>query len=261
MAEVTKYPPGTPSWADLGTPDIDASARFYSGMFGWQIDEVGPVEETGGYRIATLRGKRVAGLGPLMGEGQPTAWSTYIAVDDADKTAALVGDNGGQVLMAPMDVMQAGRMAVFMDPTGAAFSIWQAGDTIGAELVNEPGTMSWNELATRDAERAKEFYASAFGWTWQAMDEGESYWMLLVNGRVSGGLMPMGDQFPPEVPAHWMVYFAVDDADASADKAKSLGGTVMVPPTDIPPGRFSVIQDPQGAAFTVIKLLQPDPAP
>jgi uncharacterized protein len=262
MAEVTKYPPGTPSWVDLASPDIEGSARFYSKLFGWQVNEAGPVEETGGYRIATLRDKSVAGMSPPMGgEGQPPAWNTYISVDDVDKTTAFVSDNGGQVLMGPMDVMDAGRMAVYMDPTGAVVSAWQPGNHIGAQLVNEPGALSWNELATRDVDRAKEFYSNVFGWTWQPMDESQSYWMLEVNGRVSGGLMPMGDQFPPEVPNHWMVYFAVADTDASAEKAKGLGATVMVPPTDIPPGRFAALTDPQGAAFTIIKLEQPDGAP
>ena len=162
-----------------------------------------------------------------MGEGQPPSWTTYVSVDDADKTAARVTEAGGQVLVEPMDVMAAGRMAVFMDPTGAAFSIWQPGETIGAQLVNEPGTLCWNELATRDAEAAKTFYSHVFDWTWQPMAvDGPEYWMIEVGGRVSGGLMPMvGDMWPADLPSHWMTYFAVDDADASAARVTELGGS------------------------------------
>jgi predicted enzyme related to lactoylglutathione lyase len=202
-------------------------------------------------------------MGPLMGEGQPPSWTTYVSVDDADKTAARVTEAGGQVLMEAMDVMAAGRMAVFMDPTGAAFSIWQPGETIGAQLVNEPGTLCWNELATRDAGAAKTFYSHVFDWTWQPMAPGgPEYWMLEVAGRVSGGLMPMvGDMWPADMPSHWMTYFAVDDSAASATQVSELGGAVMVPPTDIPPGRFAVVNDPHGAVFSILKLNQADPAP
>jgi uncharacterized protein len=263
MPEVTKYPAGTPSWVDLGSPDPDASASFYGDLFGWTIVEAGPVEETGGYRMCHLRDKIVAGLGPLMGEGQRPSWTTYVSVDDADKTAARVTEAGGQVLVEPMDVMAAGRMAVFVDPTGAMFSIWQPGETIGAQLVNEPGTLCWNELATRDAETAKSFYSHVFDWTWQRMDgDGPEYWMFEVSSRVSGGLMPMvGDMWPADLPSHWMTYFAVDDADVSAARVTELGGSVIVPPTDIPPGRFAVVNDPHGAAFSILKLKQADPAP
>ena len=263
MPEVTKYPAGTPSWVDLGSPDPDAAASFYGDLFGWKVVQVEPVEETGGYRMCHLRDNIVAGLGPLMGEGQPPSWTTYVSVDDADKTAARVSEAGGQVLVEPMDVMAAGRMAVFMDPTGAVFSIWQPGETIGAQLVNEPGTLCWNELATRDAETAKNFYSHVFDWTWQPMAvDGPEYWMFEVGGRVSGGLMPMvGDMWPADLPSHWMTYFAVDDADASAAKVTELGGNVSVPPTDIPPGRFAVVSDPHGAVFSILKLDQADPAP
>lgn len=264
MPEVTKYPAGTPSWVDLGSPDPDASASFYSDLFGWTVEDAGPVEETGGYRMCMLRDKYVAGLGPLMGEGQPPSWTTYVSVDDADKTAARVTEAGGQVLVEPMDVMTAGRMAVFMDSVGAAFSIWQPADHIGAQLVNEPGALCWNELTTRDADTAKSFYSQVFDWTWQGMDlgGGTEYWMFQVAGRASGGLMPMvGDEWPADLPSHWMTYFAVDDADASAARVTELGGIVMVPPTDIPPGRFSVVNDPHGAVFTILKLTQADPAP
>ena len=263
MPEVTRYPAGTPSWVDLGSPDPDASATFYGELFGWTVEEAGPVEETGGYRMCRLGDKYVAGLGPLMGEGQPPSWTTYISVDDADATTSKVTEAGGQVLVAPMDVLTAGRMAVLMDSVGAAFSIWQPGEHIGAQLVNEPGTLCWNELTTRDADAAKSFYAHVFGWTWQRMDpEGPEYWLIQVGDRPSGGLMPMiGDEWPADLPSHWMTYFAVDDTDASAARVTELGGSVSVPPTDIPPGRFAVVNDPHGAVFSILKLERPDPAP
>ncbi len=262
MPEVTKYPPGTPSWGDLGTTDVDASARFYRGLFGWSVEEAGDPELTGGYRMATLQGKPVAGIGPMMSEGQPPAWTTYITVDDADKTAAQVAEAGGQTLLEPMEVLTVGRMAIFLDPTGAAFAVWQPRDHIGAGLVNDPGAMCWNELTTRDVEAAKAFYSQVFGWTWEAMPmEGFTYWMFQVGGRGVGGLMTMDDNWPAEVPAHWMLYFAVDDCDASAAKAGELGGNVSVPPTDIAVGRFSVLNDPHGAVFSVIKLNETDTGP
>ena len=260
MPEVTKYPAGTPSWVDLASPDVDRSLDFYGQLLGWTFDEGSP--ETGGYRMARKGGKSVAGVAPLM-EGQPPAWTTYISVDDADKTAAAVGEAGGQVLMEPMDVMNFGRMAIFMDPTGAAIAVWQPRDHIGSELVNEPGAVVWNELATRDADAAKEFYSAVFGWNWTLMSpDGDAYWLFLVGERTTGGLMPMvGDMWPPEIPSHWMVYFDVDDADAAAAKVTELGGSVTVPPTDIPPGRFAVVNDPSGAVFSIIAVTQPDPAP
>jgi predicted enzyme related to lactoylglutathione lyase len=262
MPEVTRYPAGTPSWADLGTPDVDTSVRFYQGLFGWSIEEAGDPELTGGYRMAMLRDKAVAGIGPIMNEGQPPAWTTYITVDDADKTAAQVAEAGGQALFEPMDVLTVGRMGMFLDPTGSAFAVWQPRDHIGAGLVNEAGAMCWNELATRDAEAAKAFYSQVFGWTWEGMPmDGITYWMFQVDGRVVGGVVTMDENWPAEVPAHWMVYFNVDDCDASAAKAAELGGSVSVPPTDIPVGRFAVINDPHGAVFSMIKLEQADPGP
>jgi uncharacterized protein len=262
MPDVTHYPPGTPSWVDLSSPDIDASAAFYGALLGWNVVEAGPVEETGGYRMAFLRDKPVSGMGPAMGEGQPPSWTTYMTVEDADKTAAAVAEAGGQTLLEPMDVLTVGRTAIFLDPTGAAFAVWQPRDHIGAGVVNEPGALCWNELTTRDAEAAKSFYSQVFGWTWEPVPMDEiTYSMFQVDGRVAGGLVTMNDQWPPEIPAHWMVYFAVDDCDASAAKVSELGGAVSVPPTDIPPGRFAVVNDPHGAMFSVIALVQADGGP
>jgi predicted enzyme related to lactoylglutathione lyase len=257
MPNVDSYAPGTPSWIDLGSPDLDASIAFYGGLFGWVATEAGPAEETGGYRMFSLEGRVVAGLGPQQAPGPPY-WTTYIAVTDVDVTSAKVAAAGGKVIMPPMDVMTAGRMAVFADPEGAVFSVWQAGEHHGAQVVNEPGTLIWNELTCRQPDQAKTFYGAVFGWKANEVDSGGNpYTEWLLDGKGVGGMMPMiGDQWPgPDVmPAHWMVYFAVADTDAAAARCAELGGQVPVPPTDIPPGRFAVLNDPQGAHFSVIKM-------
>ncbi|HEX3648672.1 MAG TPA: VOC family protein, partial [Pseudonocardiaceae bacterium] len=169
--EMTSYQPGTPSWVDLAASDVNAAAEFYSALFGWHVPEGMP--EAGGYRIAELRGRPVAGIGPQMQAGMPPNWATYIDSSDIDATAKLVAEAGGQTYLAPMDVMEAGRMAVFADPSGAAFSVWQAGQHKGAGIVNEPGSLSWNELATRQPDVAIPFYQQVFGWQGQTHDMGE----------------------------------------------------------------------------------------
>jgi predicted enzyme related to lactoylglutathione lyase len=252
MPERTEYAPGTPSWIDIGT-DVEAAKRFYTGLFGWDAQDAGPVEETGGYGFFLKNGKMVAGYGPQQSPGPPF-WSTYVSVSDADETAGKVKANGGQVLMDPMDVMAAGRMAVFQDPTGAFFSVWQPGEHKGAQLVNEPGTLSWNELNTRDVDAAKRFYSAVFGWNCETMEMGPiTYTEIKLDGSPTAGMTDMRN-VPDEVPPHWLVYFAVDDTDATVKKAKELGGSVLVPPMDIPPGRFAVVADDNGAHFAVIKM-------
>jgi predicted enzyme related to lactoylglutathione lyase len=248
-----EYVHGVPIWIDLGTPDVAKAAQFYGSLFGWTADE--PQPEAGGYTMFRKDGKMVAGVGPLMSEQQPVAWSTYLTSDDADDTAAKVREAGGTVLVEPMDVMDAGRMAFFMDPTGAAFGIWQPGLHKGAELVNEPGALTWNELATRDVEGAKAFYNKVFGITGETRPfGGTSYTELKVGERLVGGLREMGEMDPPSVPPHWLVYFAVGDTDASVATVTEKGGNVLLPPMTIDPGRFSIVTDPQGATFAVIAL-------
>ncbi|HEY2766376.1 MAG TPA: VOC family protein [Pseudonocardiaceae bacterium] len=250
--QIDSYEPGTPCWVDLGSPDPAAAAAFYSGLFGWEPVDQGP--EAGGYRMAYLRDRPVAGLGPQQQPGRPY-WTTYVSVSDADAMAKGVRAAGGQVHLDPMDVLDAGRMAMFADSTGAPFAVWQPRAHTGAGLVNEPGAMCWNELATRDAPGAKSFYQAALGWTATDQEMGPvTYTEWKLGDRTIAGMMPMDDTWPPEVPAHWMVYFAVDDTDAAAARAEELGGTISVPPTDIPPGRFAVLNDPHGAVFSVIKL-------
>jgi predicted enzyme related to lactoylglutathione lyase len=194
---------------------------------------------------------------PLMQEGQPPAWTTYISVADADATAAAVGDAGGTVIAEPMDVMDLGRMAVFADPTGAVFGIWQPGTFAGAGLVNEPGGISWNELNTRDVDSARAFYGAVFGWTFdeQDMGGGETYSMIVLGERPVGGMLDLAARGVPEqIPAHWQVYLGVDDTDATIAAAKERGGSLMLEPVDIPFGRFAILTDPQGASFAVIAL-------
>ena len=250
-----EYKPGTPSWIELASPDTDASAAFYNELMGWNATEPGP-EETGGYRMFQQDGKNVAGLMGKMQEQQPTAWATYVSVADAEETAEKVKAAGGTVMVEPMDVMDIGRMAVFSDPSGAVFGVWQPKSFAGADVVNEPNSLCWNEVYTRDADADKAFYPRVFGWTaGRPSFEGapDSYTVWELGGRPVGGMMQMGDDFPREVPPHWSVCFAVADADAVVARAKELGATVTVEPVDMPIGRFAGLIDPQGASFTVMQ--------
>jgi len=263
MSERASYEPGTPCWVDLGSPDLDASVDFYGALFGWQVPESENIEETGGYRRATKNGADVAGMMPLMQEGQPPAWSGYVSVSDADAVASAVKEAGGSVLAEPMDVMDLGRMAVFADPEGAVFGIWQPGTFLGAGLVNEPGALSWNELNTRDLAGAKSFYGAVFGWGFEENDMGEmgKYTTITLGGNPVGGILDMGErEVPAEIPPHWLVYFAVEDTDATIEEAKQRGGNLMMGPVDIPVGRFGILTDPHGAAFAVIALSENAPA-
>ncbi len=259
MSERTSYAAGTPCWADVATPDIEAAAGFYGGLFGWSIEEGENAEQTGGYRQAMLRGKPVAGVMPLMQESQPPVWSTYVSVEDADATTAKVREAGGSVISEPMDVLDLGRMAVFADPSGAVFGIWQPGTFVGAEIVSESNTMIWNELNTRDAAGAKEFYGAVFGWDFEERKFGANVYITIKRGDDSlGGVMDLTGRVPDEVPNHWLVYFAVEDTDATVAQAKGSGGEAVFAPEDISEvGRIAVLKDPFGAVFA---LITPDPA-
>jgi predicted enzyme related to lactoylglutathione lyase len=255
MAEMSSYPPGTPSWVDLGSPDLEDSKRFYGGLFGWTADAGDP--EHGGYSMFRLDGKLVAGLGPLSGKGEPPAWTTYISVADADATTRTATDEGAVVIVEPFDVLGAGRMAVLRDPTGAYCCLWQPRQHPGAERVNEPNTLCWNELATRDIDTARDFYRAVFGWGCETNPfEGTVYTEWKLGGKSIGGMIKMTDAWPADIPSHWMTYFAVDDTDATTKKAEELGGGALVPPADIPPGRFAVLDDPHGAVFSVIEMAE-----
>ncbi len=251
-----EYAPGTPSWVELSSPDTDASATFYGQLMGWTATEPGPAE-TGGYRMFQQDGKNVAGLMGKMQPEQPTAWATYISVADADETAQKVKAAGGSIAVEPMDVMDIGRMAFFSDPTGAVFGVWQPKSFSGADLVNEPCSLCWNEIMTRDAETDKSFYSAVFGWEpgRPAFDGAPaSYTVWQLGDKPIGGMMQMSDeQFPADVPSHWGVCFAVGDCDATFAKALELGATGTVDPVSMPIGRFAGLTDPQGASFTVMQ--------
>ncbi|MFG2195973.1 VOC family protein [Streptomyces sp. NPDC048639] len=243
-----------PVWADLSATDVPAAKAFYEGLFGWSADEA-PSEEAGGYGMFVLAGKQVGGFGPCMSPEAPTAWLVYFQVDDADAVATKVTQNGGTVVAAPMDVLDAGRMAVFTDPEGAVFGVWQPREHTGFGVIDEPGSVCWFELMARDSDKAKSFYAAVFGWEGQTNPAGPSeYTEWQLDGTSFSGMMRMNEDFPPELPAHWMVYVAVEDCDAAAARATELGGKVGVPPTDVPPGRFCIINDPQGGTISLIAL-------
>jgi predicted enzyme related to lactoylglutathione lyase len=251
MPEIDEFQPGLPSWADLASPDDDESVSFYGELLGWEATD--PSEEHGGYRTFSKDGKQVAGLMPIQDEGQPPSWNIYIAVSDADEIAEKVDDAGGEVKVDPMDVGDLGRMAVFADPAGAYFGVWQAGEHKGAEVVSEPGAVAWHQVNTRDPEKSEEFYSSVFGWDSEKIDTGGAdYWEWQLDGKSVGGMFRMGDDFDEDIPAHWIVYFAVEDADAATEKAKEGGATVRAEPFDNEAGRFAVLTDPHGAAFALI---------
>lgn len=248
MPEMTRYEHGVPSWVDIGTPDVSAGVRFYSELFGWQGQDLG--EEAGHYTIVSKDGKQVAAISPAQDPGPPR-WTTYVNVDDVDAAASKAAASGGQVIVAPMDVMTAGRMAIFMDTTGAVIAAWQPGQHLGAQLVNEPGAFTWSELSSSDVAKSKAFYSAVFGWSWGG---GDDYAEAQVSGRTIGGLMPRPAGMPADVPDNWLVYFGAADVDADVKKAADLGASVVVGPTDIPhTGRFAVLTDPQGAAFALFQ--------
>ena len=255
MSERTSYAPGTPCWVDLATPDIEATEKFYGALFGWEIPELPNSAAMGGYRRAKKNGKDVAGVYPLMEAGQHPAWATYVSVSDAAATAATIVESGGTTIVEPMDIGM-GHMAVFADPAGAVFGLWQPGTFAGAELVNEAGCFGWNELGTRDTGAAREFYGEVFGW---AYDEEESarggmYTVWKAGEAMVAGMIDIDKLgLPAEVPPHWLVYFTVEDADAALAQVESGGGDVRMGPIEIPIGRFAVVADPAGAVFAIMQ--------
>ena len=253
---VDSHKPGTIAWMDLMTDDQQGAMKFYGALFGWTFEVGG--QETGGYAMAFKDGRMAAGIGQKSPQMQfPNAWSVYFGVENAEATLARVVSNGGQTMMPPMDIPQSGRMAMAVDNTGAVFGLWQPTGHKGAQLIDEPGAMTWYEVNTRDAEKARHFYSKVFDLEAVKMDApGMTYWMLNRGEKTYAGILQMNEQWPKEIPPHWMGYFAVEDADAAAKKVAELGGKVMVPPFDSPYGRISVVQDPQGASFSVIKLSQ-----
>ncbi len=256
MSDTTNFQPGLPVWVDVSSSDLEGAKAFYSGLFGWEA-HVTDDPAAGGYTMFTLDGKQVAAAGPTQGPGQPSAWMVYFGADDAEATAKKVEAAGGKVVATPFDVLEAGRMAVFQDPTGAFFSVWQPGEHGGAEVRGQPNSFAWTELNTRGFDQAKPFYQSVFGWGDKTSPMGEGqppYTEWQLGGHSIGGGMEMPVQVPPEVPGHWMNYFAVTDVDESARKAEELGAKSLMAAMDFPGGRFAILQDPQGAAFGVMTM-------
>lgn len=246
------WPDGTPCWADLGTTDLDASGQFYRAVMGWDLVDMG--EQFGHYTIAQKAGSATAAIGPAM-EGAPAAWTTYLATSDLDKSVEAVTSNGGRLVAPAMDIPGNGRMAIATDPNGAVFGLWQADGMIGAGVVNEPSAMVWNENTSRDTARAREFYAAVLGYSYTAM-EGEMDYSTIDGagpGNTVGGIGAVMPGTPEDVPAHWMTYFAVDDADAFAASVTEHGGAVVSGPFDTPFGRIGVVRDPQGALFSIMQ--------
>ena len=259
MTTKTGYLPGTPCWVDLATTDPTAAKDFYGPLLAWTYDEQPTDDAANPYTLAFVNGQVVAGLmaqsPDLRAAGAPPVWSTYVSVADADATAGLIERAGGTVMAKPFDVMDAGRMSVAADPTGAVICTWQAKNHIGATLVNEPGSFSWNELVTPDIDRAAAFYREVFGWDAHTEQMGPMHYteFRLAGQPIAGGQPPP----MPGIPPSWFVYFTVSDTDATVADATARGGQVLSPPMDIPPGRFAVLTDPQGAAFNVIQLATP----
>jgi predicted enzyme related to lactoylglutathione lyase len=253
----TPWPPGTPSWVDVTVDDVPKAIAFYQALFGWDISSGGPA--TGGYSLCHYSGQIVAGLSPNFGPpGALSTWTTYLATDDLDAVAAKIEAAGGQLLMEPTDITDAGRMALAVDPAGAPFGLWQGGTTTGVGLANETGSLSWNEHMSRDYAASKAFYRAMFGYEYQDVSEGGfRYAMLMVDGREVGGIGQLPDGTPEGAPAAWSVYFAVDDTDAAVAAVAALGGDIVQPIRDSPYGRIGVVTDNQGAVFSVITTPAP----
>ncbi len=248
----TAWAPGTPCWVDLGVTDIPKAKAFYSALFGWDIQDGPP--EAGGYSMCEIGGQQVAGIGSSQGD-MPIFWTTYLASADADKTAEAIKAAGGQVLMEPFDVMDAGRMFMAIDPGGAMFGVWQGKAHTGVQLANEPGSLTWSENMSRDYEANKAFYGAVFGYHFSDIGGGDvQYATLDIDGRPVGGIGTVGSDQPADAPPppYWGTYFAVADTDAAVARAVELGGRVVAPAWDSPYGRMAVVADDQGAVFAVM---------
>jgi predicted enzyme related to lactoylglutathione lyase len=259
MGERTQHAPGTFSWVDLATTDQDAARAFYGALFGWEADDM-PAGEGVTYSMMRVGDKHVAAIAPQpeaqREAGVPPLWNSYVTVASADTTAALAAELGGTVHAPPFDVLDAGRMAVIQDPQGAFFMVWEPKRHIGAGLVNAPGALVWNELASNDLDGSTAFYAALFGWSIAPFEGSEQLYLSIKNGERSNGGIRAAT--PPGVPPHWLVYFGVDDLDASIDRVRELGGTLHAGPIDIQMARIAIVADPQGAVFALYDgMLQP----
>jgi uncharacterized protein len=257
MGERTRYESGTFSWVDLATTDQDGAKAFYAGLFGWEYDDQ-PIGDGATYTLCRFDGRDVAAITTQSdqerGQGVPPHWNSYITVHDLDARAPRVAELNGNLIIPPFDVLDAGRMALAADPTGAVFAMWKPKNHIGATLVNVPGAPTWNELGTKDVETAKQFYADLFGWSYEDLDMNGAgtYSIIRTGDRRNGGIRP---QTPQEegIPPNWLVYFAAVSVEESAATANELGGNVLVPTMRVPAGAFTVVADPQGAVFALFE--------
>lgn len=257
--EMSSYKPGQFSWIDMMAKDVDKAKAFYTGLFGWDAADQHDDKGNYIYTMFTKDGKDAAGLGGMMDDmkksGMPSVWNSYVSVESADDVAAAVERAGGKVMMPPMDVMEAGRMAIFTDPVGAAFSVWQPKKHIGAGVVSEPNAFAWNELMTTDVDKSKAFYGDVFGWTFEAQPEANIPYEVLKNdGDMNGGVMKMEGEQAERVPPNWSVYFNVADVNQACDRVTELGGAVHVQPMDIGMGHMAVCHDDQGCWFNLIQF-------
>ena len=261
MQESPEYAPGTFCWVELATTDGEAAKKFYTELFGWSSND-SPIGPGMVYTMLKQDGKDVGALYQMPSEmtshGIPPNWLSYASVANADESAAKAKELGATLMKEPFDVMDVGRMAVVQDPTGAVFALWQAGTNKGAAVVNVPNSFCWNELATPDTAKAGDFYTGLFGWGKKVQEMGPMTYTSFMNGeRPAGGMYEPSPEMG-NIPPNWLVYFAVDDTDAMLKKATELGATTIAPAMDIPDtGRFAILQDPQGAAFAIIKLAIP----
>jgi predicted enzyme related to lactoylglutathione lyase len=248
MGERTSYAPGTFSWVDLQTDDLDRAKSFYGDLLGWSYADI-PIGDGAVYSMAQVQGHNVAALGERQDESIPPHWNVYVTVEDADASAARAAELGATLLAEPFDVFDAGRMAAFADPQGAVLSVWQPKENIGAGLVNAPGALSWNDLLTPDVEGSAEFYRALFGWDIAEVEgSGGQYWSITNGGRLNGGIMPM----PPGGHPAWNLYFGTEDTDAAVARAGELGAETVMGPIDVPNGtRFAILRDPSNAVFSV----------
>jgi predicted enzyme related to lactoylglutathione lyase len=258
MTVVESHAPGTFCWADLGTSDAAGAKRFYTGLFGWSFEDR-PMTPDSFYTMFQREGKAVCALyqqDPQQAQSMPPHWLSYISVESADASAQRAKSLGGSVVMEPFDVFEVGRMTLVQDPSGAVVALWEARGHVGAGVIGEPHSLAWNELASTDAGRAESFYTGLLGWSAMAMSGGPTPYIVFQNqDQPAGGMMQILPEWGP-MPSHWRVYFAVDDCDRMAARAQSLGGTVRLPPSDVPKvGRVAMLVDPQGAGFAIIRFL------
>jgi predicted enzyme related to lactoylglutathione lyase len=245
-----RYEPGTFSWVELATSDAEAAKAFYAELFGWEYED----DEVGAgmvYSTARRDGHVVAAL---LGSDQPPHWNSYISVASVDEAAKKVDEAGGKVVQEPFDVMDVGRMAVIQDPSGAPVSLWEGSKRIGADLVNSPGALTWNDLMTHDVGKASEFYCEVFGWEVGTVEGAPDDRVTIRNGeQMNGGMAKLPESAGAGVPPHWLPYFAIDDAEGAAERVKGGGGELVAGPIEVPAGRFLVCADPQGAMFALIE--------